>query len=313
MVYPINLEDALKLYDMALYIREVEMQIASRYPDGQIRCPTHLSVGQEMTPAAIALHTSELDLAVSTHRSHAHYLAKGGSLEAMVAELYGLEEGCSLGRGGSMHLIDERVGFMGSSSIVGNSIPVGAGLAYGLKLDGQESIAIVYLGDGAVEEGVFYESVNLAATLNLPVLFVCENNGYSVYSDMSVRQPEGRKIHEMVAGLGIKTFSANSFQVSDLVEITRIAVQYVRNKRKPVFLEVESWRFLEHCGPGDDDHLGYRDPRKVSEAKTLDPLRILEELLANQGALPHNLSKRRESIDATFSSIAERARLVYGQ
>lgn len=212
-----------------------------------------------------------------------------------------------------MHLIDERVGFMGSSSIVGNSIPVGAGLAYGLKLDGKGSIAIVYLGDGAVEEGVFYESVNLAAILNLPVLFVCENNGYSVYSDMSVRQPEGRKIHEMVAGLGIKTFWANSFEISDLVEKTRIAVQYVRSSSRPVFIEVESWRFLEHCGPGDDDHLGYRDPRKVSEAKTLDPLGKLGELIANQGALPEDLSKRREDIDSTFSSIAERARLVFGR
>jgi len=152
-------------------IRAVEEKIAAEYNNQRMRCPTHLSIGQEAVPSAISSCINKNDFAVSTHRGHAHYLAKGGDLKAMIAEIYGKETGCSKGKGGSMHLIDTKVGFMGTSAIVGNSIPVGVGLALSCKLKKSDQISIVYLGDGAVEEGVFYESLNFSILQKLRVLF----------------------------------------------------------------------------------------------------------------------------------------------
>ncbi|MBR9884463.1 MAG: thiamine pyrophosphate-dependent dehydrogenase E1 component subunit alpha, partial [Oceanospirillales bacterium] len=156
---------------MLYLIREVEEEIARRYPQGKMRCPTHLSIGQEGVPAALSVLLQKEDLAVSTHRSHAHYLAKGGDVKAMLAEIHGRVGGCSGGRGGSMHLIDESVGFKGSTAIVGNTIPIGVGLGLALKMQQRTQVAVVFLGDGAVEEGAFYEAANFAAVQRLPVLF----------------------------------------------------------------------------------------------------------------------------------------------
>lgn len=274
-------------------IREVETQISQRYHEGNMRCPTHLSIGQEAPPAVLSEFLSDADYAVSTHRSHAHYLAKGGDLLGMLAEIYGLPQGCSKGRGGSMHLADRSVSFMGSSAIVGNSIPVGTGLGHAAKLAKSGQIAVVYLGDAAVEEGVFYESANFAATAQLPVLFLCENNGFSVYTDFHGRQPVDRKIFEMVESMGIPSAQVSSYNLSELMQVTKSAVDRVRETGGPYFLEVETMRYLEHCGPNDDSHLGYRDQAAVESKKSIDPMNALEELLVEKG---QDVSSQRNSI-----------------
>ena len=194
-----------KLYSEMLRIRCVEEKIAERYPEGKMRCPTHLSIGQEAVPVAVSCALNKNDFAVSTHRGHAHYLAKGGSLKKMIDEIHGKESGCSKGKGGSMHLIDKDVSFMGTSAIVGNSIPLGVGLGLSAKLKSTNQISCIYLGDGAIEQGVFYESINFAILKKLRVLFICENNLYSVYSSLKVRQPKDRKIFKMVSSMGIQS------------------------------------------------------------------------------------------------------------
>ena len=173
-------ETVSRIFAKMLRIRHIESEIASRYKEGEMRCPTHLSIGQECVPSVIGELTTSEDKAVSTHRCHAHYLGKGGNLKKMISEIYGRKTGCSQGKGGSMHLIDKDAGFMGSSAIVGNSIAIGTGIGLSLKLKKLENISIVYLGEGATEEGVFYESINFAALKNLNVAFICENNLYSV-------------------------------------------------------------------------------------------------------------------------------------
>ncbi len=193
-----------------LRIRAVEETIAARYSERKMRCPTHLSVGQESVAAAAGAVLRHTDLAVSGHRAHAHYLAKGGSLKAMIAEIYGKATGCSHGKGGSMHLVDESVGFMGSTAIVAGTVPVGVGLAYPMKIQHSGQIACIFLGDAVVETGVFFESVNFAVLRQLPVLFVCENNLYSVYSPMGVRQPAGRSIHKMSRAWACQPFTAKA-------------------------------------------------------------------------------------------------------
>ena len=176
------------IFESMLRIRYVEEQIASIILM-KMRCPTHLSIGQECVPSVIGELTDVEDKAVSTHRCHAHYLGKGGNLKKMIAEIHGKQHGCAGGKGGSMHLIDKEMGFMGSSAIVGNSIAIGTGIGLSLKLKRSNSISIVYLGEGATEEGVFHESINFAALKGLNVAFICENNLYSVYSPLCVRQP----------------------------------------------------------------------------------------------------------------------------
>jgi len=267
------------------YIRQVEERIASEYPSGEMRCPMHLSIGQECVPAVLNLFLDDKDFAVSTHRSHAHYLAKGGDLNAMIAELYGKQSGCSKGRGGSMHLIDDDVGFKGSTAIVGNTLPIGVGLALSKKIKKDKGIVVVYLGDGATEQGVFYESINFSVLKSLPVLFVCENNLYSVYSDLSVRQPKHRKIHEMVNAMGMHTKSGNGYDVSQTYDVLKGATEYVKEGNGAAFVELSTYRWREHCGPGFDNDIGYRTEQEFDSWYEKDPLTQLATELLTQGAL----------------------------
>ena len=255
-----------------LRIRMVEERIALEYPKGEIRCPTHLSIGQELLPALFKFSSEVNDYAVSTHRSHAHYLAKGGNLEAFVAELYGKASGCSNGNGGSMHLLDLSVNFMGSTAIVGNSIPIGVGLAQAAKLKKDGRVSFIFLGEGAAEEGIFYESINYCAVQKIPAIFLCENNGYSVYADLTPRQPPKRKLTSMVEEIGVKSLWIDSTQPITALEKLRDSINEARSKQSPLFVEINTFRFLEHCGPNNDDHLNYREPKYVSESILNDPL-----------------------------------------
>jgi pyruvate dehydrogenase E1 component alpha subunit len=269
-------------------IRFVEEGIAERYPAGTMRCPTHLSIGQEAAAAGVAAALQNEDLAISTHRAHAHYIAKGGNIRSMLAEIYGKAAGCCGGRGGSMHLIDRTVGFMGSTAIVGNSIPVGVGLGLSIQLKKTKQVAITYFGDGATEEGAFYESVNFAVVRKLPVLFLCENNFYSVYSPLSVRQPAQRKIYEMAAALGLETAIADGNNIEKTYAATAVAVEKMRNGGGPFFLELTTYRWREHCGPSYDNHIGYRTTEEFEEWKMKDPIYNYEQKLLAKGDITEN-------------------------
>jgi TPP-dependent pyruvate/acetoin dehydrogenase alpha subunit len=274
-----NTQRSLRLFAQMYRIRAVEEEIALRYSQGKMRCPVHLSVGQEAIPAVFSDSIRTTDFAVSTHRGHAHYLAKGGNLNAMIAEIYGKATGCSKGKGGSMHLIDLAVNFMGTSAIVGNSIPVGVGLALSAQLKETDQISCVFLGDGAVEEGVFYESVNFAAVRKLPVLFICENNLYSVYSPLSVRHPQGRSIAKMVEAMGINVATGEATDVMSCNQVMKDAVNAVRSGQGPCFLEFATYRWREHCGPNFDNDIGYRTQDEFLAWQERDPLTQLERAL----------------------------------
>ena len=297
-------EIARQLLFQTKRIRFVEEEIARRYPAGAMRCPTHLSVGQEGVAAAVGLALERDDLAVSGHRAHAHYLAKGGDLKAMLAEIYGKASGCSKGKGGSMHLVDEAVGFMGSTAIVGGTVPVGVGLGYGMKLRRSRQVSCIFLGDAVVETGAFFESVNFAVLKNLPILFVCENNLYSVYSPLNVRQPAGRSIAAMVAGLGVKTESGDGNDVTAVYEKVSGALAEIRAGGGPRFLEFSTYRWLEHCGPYFDNHIGYRTEAEYLEWKTKEPIgRFQSALLADATVTKVEI----ERMDAAVAQEAEDA------
>ena len=263
----------LKYLKKIYLIRFTEEEISNRYFEKKMRCPVHLSIGQEIPSAALNIILKKSDYAISYHRAHAHYLDKDGSLKKMISELYGKKTGCSSGYGGSMHLIDKSKNFIGSTAIVSSSIPVGAGFAYSLKKNSKRRVCI-YLGDASCEEGVFFETLNFVVLKNLPIIFFCENNNYSVYSDMSVRQPKYRKLHKLASAFGIKSYKLSaSNPIKFYLELEKI----VKNNFKPIFIEVSTYRYLEHCGPNNDDHLNYRPKKEVNFWKNKDPIMLMEK------------------------------------
>ena len=269
----------LELYYEMLRIRMVEEKIAELYPEQEMRCPVHLSIGQEATAVGVCAHLDPSDIVMSAHRAHAHYLAKGGDLKSMIAELYGKETGCAKGKGGSMHLVDLSAGFFAAVPIVGSTIPIATGVAWAFKMRNQNNIAVVFLGDGATEEGVFAESLDFASLKSIPVLFVCENNFYSVYSNLEVRQAEGRSITKISESHGVKSFSGNGNDILEVHTITEQAINYMRSEIKPVLLEFETFRWLEHCGPNWDDDLGYRKDGELKEWMDMCPVQTFEKSL----------------------------------
>lgn len=277
MVHSITREIGLQLYDSMVGIRMVEQAIADAYSEQEIRCPVHLSIGQEGPAGAFSLACEIGDLAVSSHRGHAHYLAKGGNLDRLIAELYGKATGCSAGLGGSMHLIDTNVGFMGTSAIVGNSIPVGVGLGLALRNQRISQAACVFFGDGATEEGAFYESLNIAALLKLPVLFFCENNAYSVYTQLHERQAAGRSLVSIAQSMGVRATSVDGNSPLDCYEVLTGELARIRADGGPALIEFATFRILEHCGPGEDDHLGYRREGELASWLDRDPILSLRE------------------------------------
>lgn len=230
-----------KLYLDMLRIRMIEEAIAKRYPEGKMRTPVHLSIGQEAAAVGVCDALDKSDLVVSTHRSHAHYLAKGGDLNAFIAELHGKATGCSGGFGGSMHLVDRDCGFRGSTSIVGGTIPVGVGMAFAKKYKNEPGIVAIFHGDAAVEEGVWHESVNFAVLHKLPVVFVCENNGYSCYTPLRHRQPRDTfSALALAHGLYYFDCTYNPYEISKKMGQAKDLA--------PSFLEIHCARWYEHCG-----------------------------------------------------------------
>jgi TPP-dependent pyruvate/acetoin dehydrogenase alpha subunit len=290
-------EILVQLLRRMLRIRMVEESIATRYSEQKMRCPTHLCIGQEAICVGVCSNLRQSDSVVGTHRSHGHYLAKGGDLKAMIAEIYGKVTGCSRGKGGSMHLIDTSVSFMGSTAIVGNTIPIGVGLGFANRLHNTDQVSCIFLGDGAIEEGVFYESVNFAALKKLPVLFVCENNLYSVYSPLRVRQPDGRSIHKMVAAMGLKTDSCDGNDAIAVSQLVGDVLPAIREGNGPVFLEFPTYRWREHCGPSFDNDLGYRTEEEYLQWKELDPIPRLESWLIQANIIDSShMGQLREEI-----------------
>lgn len=274
-----------QLYRTMLRIRVVEEAIAELYPEQEMRCPVHLCIGQEAVAAGVCANLTEQDYVLGTHRSHGHFLAKGGDLRAMMAEIYGKETGCSGGKGGSMHLVDLSVGYLGSAPIVGSTIPISVGAAFGSVMRNEPRVTVSFFGEGSTEEGVFHESVNFAVLKNLPVVFVCENNLFSVYSPMEVRQPPGREVCEAAKGHGIETQQGDGNDVVEVHELSGRAIRKAREGGGPTFLEFKTYRWREHCGPNYDNDIGYRTEQEFLEWKKRCPLERMEGRLLNEGIL----------------------------
>lgn len=294
------------LFYNLLRIRIIEETISKKYSEQKMRCPVHLSIGQESIPVGICLNLTRNDQIVSAHRSHAHYLAKGGDLKSMISELYGKSTGCAKGIGGSMHLIDPLVGMVAAVPIVGSSLPIAVGLAWANKLKKLENIVVVFFGDGAIEEGTFHESLNFAVLHSLPILFVCENNNFSVYTSLDKRQSKVRSISSIASAHGVESLAEDGSDVFKVAEISNYAINFIKENKSPFFLEFDTFRHLEHCGPANDDFLNYRSDSYIKNWLEKDPLNITKnKLIEEQHLVEEDIIQFRKKIENECSDAFE--------
>ena len=273
------------LYRSMLRIRLIEERIESRYHEDEMKTPIHLVIGQEAVSVGSCAAMRRDDLVYCSHRTHGNYLAKGGDLKSMMSELYCRVNGCAGSRGGSMHLFDKNAGVAGSSAIVAGIVPIAAGAALAMQHRQSDQIVGVYLGDAGVEEGVFWESLNFAALWKLPILFLCENNFYSVCSPLESRQPAGVQIFEKAKAFGVEAAAVDGTNVLAVYEATREAADKVRSGAGPVFLEYRAYRWRGHGGAGDDSASGYRNPEEVKAWQTVCPVEGFRQRLAADGVM----------------------------
>ncbi|CAN5884364.1 thiamine pyrophosphate-dependent dehydrogenase E1 component subunit alpha [soil metagenome] len=266
-----------RLFRSALLIRLVEERIIDLYPSDKIQSPVHLSIGQEAVAVGVCDALLPGDLVFATYRSHGFYIAKGGSLDAMFAELYGRKGGISGGKAGSMHLAAPEVGLMGSSAVVASTIPHGVGAAMSFKRRGTKQIAVTVFGDGATEEGVYHESLNFAALTKVPVLFLCEDNGLAVHSHRPVRQAYSLPSHAATFGIASRRVEEGW----DMMAIRKATLEAAATVRagEPFVLEIVTSRYKEHVGVGEDFHFNYRSSDDVDAWKRRDPLIVDTQLV----------------------------------
>ena len=271
-------EDIERLFRSLYLIRRSEERIADIYPSDKIKSPVHLSIGQEAVAVGVCDTLGPADVVAGTYRGHAAYIAKGGNLPAMMAELYGKADGCAAGKGGSMHLIDMENNILGCSAVVGTNIPVAVGFALKLKRENKNNIVTCFLGDGATEEGVFYESLNFAALHKLPILFVCENNSLAIHTPIEKRWASN-DLGMRVKGFGLgfqKTEDPDIFLIRSLATA---AIERIRQAQGPELIECHTCRWREHVGPNEDMDADYRSPETFRHWQENDQIPRLAAIL----------------------------------
>jgi TPP-dependent pyruvate/acetoin dehydrogenase alpha subunit len=249
--------DLERVYRSLRLIRRAEEEVARIYPSDKIKSPVHLSIGQEAASVGVCDALRHDDVVAPTYRGHAAFLAKGGSLRGLFAELYGKATGVTGGKGGSMHLIAMSQNVLGASAVVGTTIPVALGYALALKRMKTDRIAVTFFGDGATEEGVFAESLNFAALHKLPILFVCENNDYAIHTPTARRWATNR-LCERVRTHGLPAYQVDDGNVLKLRALAADAIDRLRCGGGTVFIECRIYRWREHVGPNEDFDQGYR-------------------------------------------------------
>ena len=278
--------DTLRLlYVTMLRLRHFEERVADLLANGpSIKCPTHLYIGQEAVAAGVCANLRGDDYVFSTHRSHGHYLAKGGDLTALMAELYGKASGCSRGWGGSMHVAAREAGLPGSSAIVAGTIPIAVGAAMAFKMQKKSSVSVAFFGDGAANEGVFYEALNFASLKKLPVIFICENNLYSTHMPIEACLADIR-IYKKAEAFAMPGIRIDGNDVVEVFKVSGEAIEAARRGKGPALLECMTYRWRGHVGPNYDLDKGLRSQEELDRWMSRCPIRTLERFLLEQGIL----------------------------
>jgi len=280
----------LKLFRDMLRIRIIEEEIERRYWQDHMKSPIHLVIGQEATSIGACAALTHTDLLYASHRTHGNYLAKGGDLKAMLCEMHCRINGCVGSRGGSMHLMDKSVGMAGSSAIVAGVVPIATGAAFAAQMQDAHYVTTVFLGDAATEEGAVSESLNFAALKQLPIVYFCENNFYSVQSPLHTRQPK-REIYKWAASYGMSSVLVDGTNVLAVYEVMQEAVARATQGGGPTFIESPVYRCRAHGGAGDDSKTGYRDIAERESWEKVCPIETYFAFLKSAGLIDEQVRK----------------------
>lgn len=269
-------------------IRTAEQEIAALYLKNKIMSFVHFCVGQEAVAVGVCDALSKEDKVMGNHRSHGHYLAKGGDLKKLMCEILGKENGFAKGNGGSMHMIDKSVNFAGSTPILGSITPIACGAAFEQKYNKSGGVSVGFIGDGASEEGVVYETLNLATLLKLPFLLVVENNLHAVNTRLHERRGENHNIEKIVTGFGVKYLKVDGNDYQDVLAKAKTLVADVRAGEGPAVLECITYRHMAHSAPIFDEN--YREEDVLEKRQEKDSLKRLRQEILESGADEQELS-----------------------
>ena len=278
-----NLFDIKKAYYLFLLIRRSEEKIIELYNTDKIKSPVHLSIGQEAIAVGVSLALSESDIIFSNYRGHAHFIAREANLDKMWAELYGKSRGTARGKGGSMHLNDYEKNFIPTSAIVSTAVPEAVGYAFALKYKKQEGVVVCYHGDGATDEGVFWESLNFASLHSLPIIFICENNKYAIYSHQNTRSLNN-PIVDRAKAFGVSSIRVSGNKTKNFFDATLDCIKQIKKKSQPFLLECMTTRWRDHVGITIPE-LSKAEFEEIENAKNNDDLVELEKQLPDDDVL----------------------------
>ncbi len=291
----------IDLYRTMYLIREAEEKIQQLYSDDEMKTPMHMSMGEESIVAGVVRALDPADQVLGTYRSHALYLAKTMETDLFFAEMFGKASGCARGKAGSMHLSAIEQGLLCCSAIVASAIPVAMGAAFANKYKGNGKRVAVFFGDGAMDEGVFWESINFAGLHQLPILFVCEDNGFAVHTPRHQRQSYSSET-DWFQSFGINTFEAQTTDPEEIYLATRQALKRMQENKRPCFMRFHYYRYLEHVGINEDFQAGYRPKTQYLEWLARDPLSLQRDKLLWAGMDLQKLESMeleiRQQIDA---------------
>ena len=291
----------LDMYTSMQLIRESELAVVRLISQSAMPGFVHSYIGQEAVAVGVCSALRSTDFVVSTHRGHGHFIAKGGDLSRFFAELYGRSTGCCRGKGGSMHIADPLIGFLGANAIVGAGIPIAAGAALALQMQGRDDIVVSFFGDGAVDTGAFHEAMCLAGIWKVPAVFVCENNLYTEF--MARRDIQAvNDVRDRVLGYGIRTSIVDGNDVEAVLGETEKAIKLARSGDGPTFIEAKTYRLRGHY---EGDPQGYRSAEEKAEWRRRDPIRLAETRLLEAGDVDGDFlaSIQREALGAVDAAI----------
>lgn len=268
----------LRLYKKAYLIRTTEELIIEHYDENDMKTPMHMSMGEEGICAGVCCALGKTPQIFGTYRSHGLYLAVTNETDKFFAEMYGKVTGVLKGKGGSMHLLSPEKGLLGVSAVVGTTLPLAAGAAFADVYLKRNQITAVFFGDGAVDEGVFWESLNIACLMSLPVLFVCEDNGYAVHTPPSTRHGY-KNLVNIIKQYKLSAFETDSTDAEQIYNLTLKAIRSIKKKHQPAFIQLKYYRYLEHVGIHEDFDAGYRSKKEFTKWQKKDPVKLLRDKL----------------------------------
>jgi pyruvate dehydrogenase E1 component alpha subunit len=287
----------LELYKKLYLIRRAEKAIIDNYNDDEMKTPMHMSMGEEAIVAGVCEALGRKGQVFGTYRSHALYLVNTLETDKFFAEMYGKATGGAKGKAGSMHLSSPETGFMEASAIVASNIPVAVGAAFANKFKKTNKIAAVFFGDGALDEGNFWESLNVACLMKLPLLFICEDNEFAMHTPISQRQGY-KSIAKIVSKFNCHVFQAKTTDAEVIFKLTKKAIKLIKKTKEPSFLHLRYYRYLEHVGINEDFDAGYRSKKDFEMWYKRDPVILQRKKVLNSGIKEKIILTIEKQIDA---------------